>query len=103
MISNFIIFTLVNIVMANMEGSGEGPHSRRYGRTAALRLLVQSCDEDDNDYVLFLVMEHWWNEIDRGKPKYSEKNLSQCHSVRHKSHMDCPGIEPGPPPWEAGS
>jgi uncharacterized membrane protein len=27
--------------------------------------------------VLFLVMEHRWNEIDRGKPKYSEKNLSQ--------------------------
>jgi hypothetical protein len=29
--------------------SGEGPHSRRYGRTAALRLLVQPCDEDDDD------------------------------------------------------
>jgi hypothetical protein len=26
---------------------GEGPRSRRYGRTAALRLLVQPCDEDD--------------------------------------------------------
>jgi hypothetical protein len=29
---------------------GEGPRSRRYGRTAALRLLVQPYDEDDNDY-----------------------------------------------------
>jgi hypothetical protein len=29
--------------------SGEGPRSRRYGRTAALRLLVQPCDEDDDD------------------------------------------------------
>jgi hypothetical protein len=29
--------------------SGDGPHSRRYGRTAALRLLVQPCDEDDDD------------------------------------------------------
>jgi hypothetical protein len=29
-----------------------------------------------------------WNDIDRGKSKNSEKNLSQCHSVRHKSHMD---------------
>jgi hypothetical protein len=28
----------------------EGPRSRRYGRTAALRLLVQPCDEDDDDY-----------------------------------------------------
>jgi hypothetical protein len=29
--------------------SGEGPRSRRYGRTAALRLIVQPCDEDDDD------------------------------------------------------
>jgi hypothetical protein len=28
---------------------GEGPRSRRYGRTAALRLIVQPCDEDDDD------------------------------------------------------
>ena len=33
-------------------------------------------------------MEHQWNEIDMGKPKYSEKNLSQRHSVHHKSHTD---------------
>jgi hypothetical protein len=47
-------------------------------------------------------MEHRWNEIDRGKLKNSGKNLSQYHFVHHKSHMDCPGIEPGSPPWEAG-
>jgi hypothetical protein len=34
--------------------SGEGPRSRRYGRTAALRLLVQPCDEDDDDDYYFL-------------------------------------------------
>jgi hypothetical protein len=33
-------------------------------------------------------MEHRRNEIDREKPKYSEKNLSQCHFVHHKYHMD---------------
>jgi hypothetical protein len=38
----------------------------------------------------FLVMEHWWNETDRGKLKYSEGggDLSQCHFVHHKSHMN---------------
>jgi hypothetical protein len=44
-----------------------------------------------------ILMEHRWNEIDRGKPKYSEKNLSQCHFVHHKFHMDRPGIETEPP------
>jgi hypothetical protein len=29
--------------------SGEGPRSRRCGRTAALRLLVQPCEEHDDD------------------------------------------------------
>jgi hypothetical protein len=32
-----------------------------------------------------------------GKPKYSEKTLSQYHFVHHKSDMDRPGIEHGPP------
>jgi hypothetical protein len=48
------------------------------------------------------VMEHRWNEIDRGKPKYSAKNLSLCHFVHHKSHIDWLGIEPEPPRGEAG-
>jgi hypothetical protein len=47
-------------------------------------------------------MDHRCNEIDRGIPKYSEKNLSQCHFLHHKSHMDRPGNEPGRPRWEAG-
>jgi hypothetical protein len=67
---------------------GEGPRSRRYGRTAALRLIVQPYDVIF--FVIFLVMEHRWNEIDRGSPKYSGKNLSQFHFVHHKSHMDWP-------------
>jgi hypothetical protein len=43
---------------------GEGPRSRCYGRTAALRFIVQPCDGNDS---FFRVMEHRWNEIDRGK------------------------------------
>jgi hypothetical protein len=32
--------------------------------------------------------EQQWNSIDRGKPKNSEKNLSQCHFVHNKFYMD---------------
>jgi len=35
-----------------------------------------------------MMMEHWWNDIDRGKPKYWEENLFQCHIVHHKYHID---------------
>jgi hypothetical protein len=42
-------------------------------------------------------MGHWWNDIDTGKLKYLQRNLSQCHLLHHKYHMDWPGIEPRPP------
>jgi hypothetical protein len=29
-------------------------------------------------------MGQWWTDTDRGKPKYSEKNLSHCHLVHQK-------------------
>jgi hypothetical protein len=79
----FVILKGTSSIVGAFCVCGEGPRSRSYGRTAALRFIVQPCNEDDEK-----VMEHWCNEIDRGKPKYSGKNLSQCHFVHHKSHMD---------------
>jgi hypothetical protein len=32
---------------------GDGPRSRRYGRTAAMRLIVQPNDEDDDYFLSF--------------------------------------------------
>jgi len=40
-----------------------------------------------------ICVEKWWNNTDRGKQKYSEKNLSQCHFVHHEFHLDLPRIE----------
>jgi hypothetical protein len=38
--------------------------------------------------VMYEYRELEWNDMDRGKLKNSEKNLSQCHFVYHKSCMD---------------
>jgi hypothetical protein len=40
-------------------------------------------------------MELKWNDVNRRKQKYAEKNLFQCHLVHHKFHMDRSGTEPG--------
>jgi hypothetical protein len=38
-------------------------------------------------------MGHWWNNTDARIPNYSDKNLSQCHSVHDKSHMTNLGLD----------
>jgi hypothetical protein len=50
---------------------------------------MQPYDEDEQFfYQVLQVMEHQWNEIDKEKTDNSEKNLSQCHFVHHKPHME---------------
>jgi hypothetical protein len=39
-------------------------------------------------HMIYEYIEPRWNDIDREKLKNSERNLSQCQSVHHKSHMD---------------
>jgi hypothetical protein len=37
-----------------------------------------------------------------GETEVRGENLPQFHFAHHKSHMTWPGLEPGPPRWEAG-
>ena len=66
-----------------------------------MEVLAPKEEEEEEERSMPLVTDErpslvqWMND-DRRKLKYSEKNLSQCHFVHHKSHTNWPGIDPGP-------
>ena len=45
-------------------------------------------------------IQYWWNDSEQRRPKRSQHNMSQCHSVNHKSHKDSCRNEAGPPPGQ---
>jgi len=47
-------------------------------------------------------MERWWNDTERVKPKYWERNLSQCRLIHQKYDRHWSGIEPETQRWETG-
>jgi hypothetical protein len=48
-----------------------------------------------------VILEQLVEQILAGETEVLGENLHPRHFVHHKSHMTRPGLEPGPPRWEA--
>lgn len=51
---------------------------------------------------MMIIVERWWNELLAKEIYILGGNLPQCQIVHSKSHINLPGLETGPPRWEAG-
>jgi hypothetical protein len=40
-----------------------------------------------------MIVEHRWNDTEKERPKYSEKNLPHCHFANNISHVNWTGLE----------
>lgn len=48
-------------------------------------------------------MENWWNDVRRGKEKFSRKIVPQCPVIYYESATELSGFETRPPRWETDS
>jgi hypothetical protein len=67
------------------------PHPSRYRKERCFVWDSQAspaCLSDKSVVKMNMSMEHWFNDTEEGKPKYSWKSPSQCHFVHPKSDTD---------------
>ena len=67
-------------------------------------LMVATCREAVPFYVFYLTtsLVKYVTVTDRGKRTFQMKKPPKYHFMQHKSHIECPGIEPGTLRWKAG-